>query len=320
MDLFQGLREKLGTGEGSSGAGTSGLEDLLEKIEEEVGPTFEDVPDNAWFTSYVTALAKWKIVEGYKDEKGEKTGRFGPGDPVTVAQFLKMTLRAGKVDEKRCTGTPRHPNATNHWAYLYVVCAEEMALRLFEELPDLERPILRGEALGLLHDAFRDPVPPFESPFTDTAGHPYAADIAYANFRGVVNGDTDAHGDPLWRFRPDDGMKRAEAVKMLYEQLRAIVTAEKDGDVVTIDVISRNHSFTPSTITVRKGQVVTLRFRNTGKHTFTAPGLLISKLLLEPREEFSFFAETVGTYLFQCAVEGHKEKGMEGMIVIKPKE
>ena len=283
-----------------------------------VAPVFTDVPGNAWFALYVRSLAASRIIEGYKDANGVPTNLFGPSDSVTVTQFLKMALEAAKVDERKCISEIDDEDAMNHWAYAYLSCALDRKLRLFSEdpLPALDRPILRGEAVGIIHDVFEDTKPPFLSPFTDTEGHPYEADIAYANFRGIISGDIDARGNHLWTFRPDDGINRAEAAKIIYEQLQSILFEAEHGEVVEIDVTVNNYAFSPKTLKVQKGQLVTLRFRTTGVHTFTVPALLINKLLLESKEEVSFVAEKVGSFAFQCAVQGHKEKGMEGVIVI----
>ncbi|OGJ55652.1 hypothetical protein A2706_00085 [Candidatus Peribacteria bacterium RIFCSPHIGHO2_01_FULL_51_35] len=281
-------------------------------------PVFTDIPGDAWFAHYVDFMIEWKIVEGYKEPDGTPKNLFGPADPVTVAQFLKMALRAAKKDEKTCLTEIVDEDMRSHWASAFVACALDGRFRLFsdETLPDPDRPLLRGETLGMLHDVFEDRSSEFFSPFTDTEGHAYESDIAYANFRGIISGDADARRDPLWTFRPDDGLNRAEAAKIIYEQVRSLLLALESGEAVTIDVSSKNHAFVPKTIRVKKGQLVTLRFKNTGVHTFTVPSLLINKLLLESKEEVSFVAEKIGTYPFQCAVQGHKEKGMEGVIVI----
>jgi hypothetical protein len=220
FEIMDELRDQLEKGETTE----SELEGLLDDLSQFAGaPLFRDIPSNAWFNRYVGAVAKWAIVSGYKDAQGNTTGTYGPADPVTVAEILKMALKAAKVDETKCKAKPRHPAANDHWAKLFVACGEARGLRLLGLRPDLNRPALRGEVLTIIHDAFQMKVPPLLSTFKDTIGHPNEADIAYAAARGVVSGDTDTSGKPLRTFRPNDKVNRAEAAKIIYEHLKSIV-------------------------------------------------------------------------------------------------
>ncbi|MBI3336633.1 S-layer homology domain-containing protein [Candidatus Peregrinibacteria bacterium] len=203
--------------------GGTGLEDLVEQLDLGGGGSFKDIKQGEWYTQYVARVAQWGIVSGYKDTQGRALGVFGPGDPVTIAEILKMALKAAKVDETACKGIARHPQAQGHWAYLYVVCAEEKNFRILQYPTNLNGPALRGEVLAIMHDAFGDKVPPLLSVFKDTAYHPYETDIAYAAALGVVSGDTDSAGNPIGTFRPNDEVNRAEATKIIYEKLKAQV-------------------------------------------------------------------------------------------------
>lgn len=317
FDDIDALEGELGTSSSAAAGASTGLEELLSKLAVEPKPTFADVPFDSWFHTYVQAVAEWKIAEGYRDAAGRLTGNFGPADAVTVAQALKISLVSAKVDITRCPAGVRHPGASGHWAYAYVACAEERHMRLFEaDFPVLDRPATRAEVLTLLFDAFGEDVPPFHASFEDSVGHRYEADIAYANFRGVVSGDTDWQGNPLGTFRPNEPINRAEVAKIIVEQLRAFITQDGSGAEVR-DIIVSDYNFTPSLTRVKKGTFVTLRFRTTGMHTFTVPGLGLNFLLVQPMQEFSFIPDRVGSYPFQCAVQGHKELGMEGIIIVE---
>ena len=254
------------------------------------------------------------MVKGYKDAEGKPLNRYGPGDPVTYAQFLKMAFRAAKIKERSCAASDRFEEFKDRWFYYFFLCAAERNLRLFQPgmTIDPDAAISRAEVLVILHDAFGDELPPFSAPFTDTAGHPYERDIAYAHFRGVITGDKDAKGDPLWVYRPDEGLNRAEAAKLLYEQLRSVLLNQQTGDAVTININVSDFAFSPKTIRVKQKQFVTFNFHTTGIHTFTSPALVLNKILSEPMQKISFYAAEKGMYPFQCAVEGHREKGMEG--------
>jgi hypothetical protein len=194
--------------------------------------SFSDVDQNAWFSKYVDAVSSWGIVSGYKDEAGTLLGQFGPGDPLRIGEILKMALKAALIDETQCQGIASHPQAISHWANLFVVCAEHMNMRLFRFFPDLNRQATRAEVLTIIHDAFEESIPFLLSSFTDALDHPYESDIAYSALKGVVSGDTDSQGNPTGYFRPDDPVNRAEAAKIIYEQL--IRSVEGDADLTHI--------------------------------------------------------------------------------------
>ncbi|MBI3331860.1 cupredoxin domain-containing protein [Candidatus Peregrinibacteria bacterium] len=318
FDVLDQLKRELSV-EKKDNDPASALKELLRDLEESTVPTFIDVPPWAWYAKYVTSVATWKVVDGYRDAAGNRTGHFGPGDPITIAQMIKMALRAAKIDEEKCRGTVTHPGAVGHWSEKFILCAENRKFRMFKNgsLPSLERTTTRAEAVAIIHDAFREMVPPLSSPFPDTQGHRYEADIAYANIRGVITGDHDLRGNQLWRFRPDDPVTRAEAAKMLYEHLRTVILNAETAEAVVLDVSAKNYAFSPKTLTVRKGQFVTIRFRSTGRHTFTLPGLEINKLLANEIETVAFVPQKTGEFRFFCAVQEHQEKGMVGTLIVK---
>lgn len=70
----------------------------------------------------------------------------------------------------------------------------------------------------------------FAHPFTDVSGHWAEPEIDKAYESGIVNGDGDG------TFRPDDGISRAEFVKML-----AAVTAENYSEDIPNDLAESEH-------------------------------------------------------------------------------
>lgn len=54
---------------------------------------FSDVSAGSWYEDFVTQLFARKLVEGYRDGNGNPTGRFGPGDNVTVAELGQIYVR-----------------------------------------------------------------------------------------------------------------------------------------------------------------------------------------------------------------------------------
>lgn len=220
--ILDQLREELSGIEDQESASVR-FDDLIDELSQGTGPKFSDIATGAWYERYVQNVAEWGIVSGYKDAEGRSLGRYGPGDPVTIAQMLKIALEAAQIDETQCGSSPQHPQAQNHWAAQYIACGEQKGMRILRTFPNLDRPALRGEVLVIIHDAFGDRVPPLLSMFSDTIDHPYEADIAYAAALSIVSGDTDGSGQPTGTFRPNDQVNRAEAAKIIYEKLKAEV-------------------------------------------------------------------------------------------------
>jgi len=227
FEAFGQLAEQLKAIEQSA---PSDLNTVLTEQDAGAGVRFNDVKADDWFNRYVSPVARWGIVSGYKDAEGKSTGVFGPGNTVTVAEILKMALRAAQVDEATCTGTSTTlsgmSQAETHWAKAFVICAREKNVRLLRSNPDLNRPALRAEVLSVIFDAFGDDVPPLFSPFKDTVGHPLESDVAYGAALRMVSGDKDGSGKPKNTFRPDAAINRAEASKIIYERLRVEVMGD----------------------------------------------------------------------------------------------
>src|SRR3989344_9583124 len=131
FELLDTLKEKLEPGTEEGGSATADLEKVVEELEEIAGPEFTDIPEDAWYKNEVEIIASWKIAEGYKDAAGELTGYFGPGDHVTIAEFLKMALKAAKVNEEICPATTTQDQWKTHWGFVYVSCAVERNFRFF---------------------------------------------------------------------------------------------------------------------------------------------------------------------------------------------
>jgi S-layer homology domain len=196
--------------------------DILEQLDTISGTVFSDVVDGSWYATYVTSLAEWGIVSGYRDKSGALTGEFGPANPVTVAEILKMATEAARADLSTCLEPVNRSDARDHWSSAYVGCAQRNGARVLEASygATLDRPATRAEVLAILHDLFGDNVPPVAATFADAAGHRFGSDIAYASLLEVVSGDTDAAGQPSGTFRPDDAINRAEAAKILYLRIK----------------------------------------------------------------------------------------------------
>lgn len=155
-------------------------------------------------------------MQGYRDTKGRLTGKFGPANPVTRAEFLKMiaVMMTKRYDFDRSwipTG--------EHWyeTYLNIVQSKDSALQEVMPIEDtaLRSPILRHEAAGLvylglgMHHNIQtwDTMQLF--PDTDRDMSNAFAVTALRSF-GILDGDG---GTGL--FYPYRTLNRAEAAKIL---------------------------------------------------------------------------------------------------------
>ena len=179
---------------------------------------FEDVSVSAWFAPYVHNTLKTGIVSGYKNDQGELTGRYGPGDSVTIAQLTKIAHELAGIDEKSARGAPQNIRAKNEWFSTYFASAEQRDWLMFRD-PRLDpfRPATRAEVIATLLQALDVPRLWAKGDlFTDVkATTPYAASIETAAIDGLVGGFTDANGNETGRFGPDQPINRAETAKIV---------------------------------------------------------------------------------------------------------
>ncbi len=179
--------------------------------------TFVDTPAEAWFAPYVRDAAEAGVVSGYRDAAGGLTGLFGPGDPVTVAQALKIAVEGAGFDETSYNPVQLGLHGTD-WYVPYLAVAVAQNFRFFrDQQVDFGRPATRAEVAAMFVDAFNaETSATLEGTFRDvTATTPYGVSIEALARDGVITGDTDALGKLTGTFRPNDQINRAEVVKIV---------------------------------------------------------------------------------------------------------
>lgn len=89
----------------------------------------------------------------------------------------------------------------------------------------------------------------------------------------------------------------------------------------TVTVAGTEFAFTPSTITVKKGQPVTVTFKNNGQypHNFTVAELNVKSDTVGPGQQtiVAFTPDKTGSFTFICSVPGHADRGMKGTLVVQ---
>ncbi len=85
-------------------------------------------------------------------------------------------------------------------------------------------------------------------------------------------------------------------------------------------VTGQNFSFTPSTITVNKGDTVKITFKNTqGFHDFKIDefGAATKQAQAPDTEVLEFVATKSGSFEYYCSVGSHRSMGMKGTLIVK---
>jgi plastocyanin len=79
--------------------------------------------------------------------------------------------------------------------------------------------------------------------------------------------------------------------------------------------------FSPSTLTAKVGEQVTVTFKNIGSypHNFMIKDLNVASKTIQPggSDTVTFTPTKAGTYTYYCAVDSHDSKGMKGTLTVQ---
>ena len=81
-----------------------------------------------------------------------------------------------------------------------------------------------------------------------------------------------------------------------------------------------NFFFSPEVLTVPVGEEVVLDVRSTGTHTFTIDELGVNVRFGTGKATVRFTPDRPGQFEYYCAIPGHRERGMIGMLTVKEAE
>ncbi len=88
-----------------------------------------------------------------------------------------------------------------------------------------------------------------------------------------------------------------------------------------VTVEAKEFAFTPSAITLKKGQPAQITFKNMGAfpHNLTIADLNIKTKTIQPGEQdtIKFTPDKTGQFTFMCTVPGHADKGMKGTLTVQ---
>lgn len=80
---------------------------------------------------------------------------------------------------------------------------------------------------------------------------------------------------------------------------------------------SGNLFFNPRALKLTKDESVKITFQNFGTHTFTIDELGVDIPLLGTSETIEFTPNKAGSFEYYCAVPGHREGGMFGLLEVE---
>ena len=292
---------------------------------------FTDVPTSMWFVSYVRDAAEAGIVNGYKDKFGNFTGKYGPGNSITVAEALKIAVEGAGYDEE--TYAMKISSGVNHWASAYVSVAKGEGFDVIADRFRLDRPATRAEVAALFTSAFHVNMESITvgTRYTDvTASTKFADSIEALSSAEIVMGDTDIHGQATGTFRPTQSINRAEVAKMIMLARAEYGTPgvgrlpeEEDGGTQTDRnlVAYAEEGFSPTVLRVKVG--TTVRFRNdttadlrvaSDPHpTHDNLSAFDSVSLLSQGESYSFTFTRLGTFGYH----NHQQASHKGTIIVE---
>lgn len=172
------------------------------------GAGYGDVTKGSWYYGDITEMSAAGLLKGYPD------GSFRPNGTITAAEFTAIVCRCAGISG----GAER-----GHWAGGYMVSALEKSWYDWDELPPTgekyDRPISRQLAVkivmnGLLPDRAGEwELSKSITDFSSLNGRYYNSVLA-AYSCGV------ARGDETGRFRPEEGLSRAEACALINRALK----------------------------------------------------------------------------------------------------
>ncbi|MDO8648318.1 MAG: S-layer homology domain-containing protein [Candidatus Peregrinibacteria bacterium] len=289
---------------------------------------FWDVPQSAWFATYVRAAAEAGIVSGYKDSSGKLTGSYGPSNRITVAESLKIAVEGAGYDEEEYSSVI-DSGLKNHWASPYVAVAKGEGFAFLDGNVNWNSPASRAEVAAIFTAAFHVDVDVslgdrYDDVHTGTA---HATSIEALSRDKIVAGDTDSDGNPTRKYRPQDAINRAEVAKMVIAARAAYGTPGEDlrppkaSVDNTLSVTYTADGFTPSVLHIKKGDTVSFQNDTTSEMwvasnphpTHTDFSAFDAEKAYGQAETYIYTFNQIGTFRYH----NHLNSSHEGTIVVE---
>ena len=122
-----------------------------------------------------------------------------------------------------------------------------------------------------------------------------------------------------WFFMSNNNSNTAPAAAVVNTQL-ATPTASPTPGIKEFTVDGKKFSFTPSTITVNKGDTVRIVFKNNeGLHDLKIDEFNVATKQIKEgaTDTIEFIADKVGSFEYYCSVGNHRAMGMKGTLTVQ---
>jgi hypothetical protein len=183
---------------------------------------FTDLGSVEWAREAILSLAERGVLSGLGD------GRFGPDEPVTREQFVKMIVSGFGMEDKDAESTFSDV-AAEEWYSMYIASAQKNGIinGMADGSFGIGRHITRQEMAAIIYRVMTgkgfDRVEIFGGKkFSDMDDiEPYALEsVTVLENAGVISGVGDG------RFAPQGTATRAQAAKIIYEALKLSYCSE----------------------------------------------------------------------------------------------
>lgn len=101
---------------------------------------FSDVLSNYWAVGYIAKMNEMGIISGYSKAK------FGPNDPVTYEQIIKMLLCASEHEEEA--------KKAGGWPDGYISVANKLGILHGINIQDYKKPALRRDVASIIFNLY----------------------------------------------------------------------------------------------------------------------------------------------------------------------
>jgi hypothetical protein len=198
-----------------------GLSQRITKVKFENGEiSFEDT-DNDWFTDFVEFASAQGIIEGFKDEQGRSTGKFGPADFVRITELAKIANKVSGHDEES-DDSELSEEEKNSWAHGHFARWKKLGITVPTENPG--RYATRGEVFQAIYEAMIG-TDNFAQTDCDISAlnysdldvnHKYAKAACFLTAEGIVSGTSNGE------IQLDAQVRRAEIAKIVHNAIKLL--------------------------------------------------------------------------------------------------
>jgi plastocyanin len=145
--------------------------------------------------------------------------------------------------------------------------------------------------------------------------------VATAGFLFINKGEKEA-ATPLSTIQPaptDNSAMMDNVMEATNESMMEDKSMMEEG-VKNFTVENNGLSFVPNKLSVKRGEKVSITFKNTGgTHDLVIDELNVKSDLINSGEETTveFLADKAGEFIYYCSVSGHRSAGMWGTLTVE---